>query len=163
MSPLAQTVVSIAAVLLIVNGIPGARTGHYGTARLLGVTARQFTIGIGPTLLRRRDARGTEWTLALLLVGGFVSFPGENDRTRAGSYATRPPLALMVIIAAGPAANLLMAFVVFAGLQLAQGRSALLPIVSQVLPSSAADVAGFKVGDRILTAGNSPIATFDDL
>lgn len=164
MSPLTQAVVSIAAVLLIGNALILAHElGHYGTARLLGVTARHFTIGIGPTLLRGRDARGTEWTLALLPVGGFVSFAGENDRTRAGSYAAQPPLVRMAIIAAGPAVNLLVAFVVFAGLQLAQGRSALLPIVTQVLPSSSAEIAGFKVGDRILTAGDAPVETFDDL
>ena len=84
MSPLTQAVVSIAAVLLIGNALILAHElGHYGTARLLGLTASRFTIGIGPTLICSRDARGTEWKLALLPVGGFVSFPGEHDRSKA--------------------------------------------------------------------------------
>ena len=164
MSPLTQAVVSIAAVLLIGNALILAHElGHYGTARLLGVTASRFTIGIGPTLVYRRDARGTEWKLALLPVGGFVSFPGEHDRSKAGSYAAQPPLIRMGIIAAGPAVNLLVAFIVFAGLQLVQGRSVLLPIVTRVIPHSAAAVAGFRVDDRILTAEGTPTEYFDDL
>ena len=101
--------------------------------------------------------------LALLPVGGFVSFPGEHDRSKAGSYAAQPPLIRMGIIAAGPAVNLLVAFIVFAGLQLVQGRSVLLPIVTRVIPHSAADVAGFRVDDRILTAEGTPTEYFDDL
>ena len=69
----------------------------------------------------------------------------------------------MGIIAAGPAVNLLVAFIVFAGLQLVQGRSVLLPIVTRVIPHSAADVAGFRVDDRILTAEGTPTEYFDDL
>ena len=149
MSPFTQAVVSIAAVLLIGNILIVAHElGHYGTARLLGLNAKRFTIGIGPTLFRRRDARGTEWTLALLPAGGFVSFPGERDRSTRGSYAARSPLTRMAIIAAGPAVNLFLAFLVFAGLLAVQGKPELLPIVSNVVPHSSADGAGFRVGDR---------------
>ena len=86
MSPLMQAVVSIAAVLLIGNALILAHElGHYGTARLLGVTASRFTIGIGPTLICIRDARGTAWKLALLPVGGFVLFLASTTEARRGA------------------------------------------------------------------------------
>ncbi len=86
MSPLTQAVVSIAAVLLIGNALILAHEpGHYGTARLLGVTASRFTIGIGPALICIRDAGGTEWKLALLPSAVSYFFLASTTEARRGA------------------------------------------------------------------------------
>ena len=155
---------SVAAVLLVGNVlIVCHELGHYLAARLAGVRVRSFAIGFGPTLARAVDRRGTVWRFSLLPIGGYVSFDGEQDPTTPGSYAGRPALTRMGIIAAGPAANLLVAITVFAIMFATSGEPAFLPVASSVVPGSAADRARFQVGDRIQAMGGQSVATFEDM
>ncbi len=152
MSTAISAAISIASVLLIGTLLIVAHElGHFGAARALGVTAR------------RVDRRGTEWTLALLPVGGYVGVAGETDSSAAGGYAAQPPLARMAIIVAGPVTNLLLAFIVFAGLLAIQGRPALLPVAAFIAPNSAAAQTGLTVGDRIVAVAGRASATFEEL
>ena len=137
--------------------------GHFIAARCLGVRVLRFTIGFGPVLARRIDSRGTVWTLSLLPLGGYVGFAGETDTAAAGSYAGKPPLARMAIIAAGPAANVAVAIAVFALLLALFGAPGFLPAASTVAPGSAADRAGFHTGDRVLSVEGKVIETFEDM
>ncbi len=171
--PVARSIAIVLAVgniLIVVHEL-----GHFLAARLAGVHARRFAIGIGPTLARITDRHGTEWSLALLPVGGFVSFHGErsvhherSDRSERStdeprSYAARPLLVRIAIIAAGPAANILAAIAVFAIMLATSGEPAFLPVADQITPGSAAEHAGFQPGDRIVTMNGLPIARFVDL
>jgi len=152
------------AVLLVGNLlIVCHEIGHFIAARCLGVRVLRFTIGFGPVLARRIDARGTVWTLSLLPVGGYVGFEGEHDAARPGSYAGKSPLARMTIIAAGPAANFGVAIAVFALLLALFGAPGFRPVVSTVVAGSAADRAGFHVGDRVLTMNGKRIETLEDM
>jgi membrane-associated protease RseP (regulator of RpoE activity) len=69
----------------------------------------------------------------------------------------------MVIIAAGPAANVGVAIAVFALLLALFGAPGFLPISSIVVPGSVADRVGFHAGDRVLTMDGKPIETFEDM
>lgn len=164
MPPVLSVVIAIAAVLLVGNLlIIGHELGHYAAARAVGVTARRFFIGFGPTLAQWMDHRGTEWSLALLPIGGYVAFQGEDHTGASRGYAARTSLVRMAIIAGGPATNLALAFVVFAGLLAVQGRSAFLSVATVVVPGSAADSAGIEPGDRIVAADGTPVTTIDGL
>lgn len=157
-------VVSIAAIMMIGNLLILAHElGHYIAARSVGLVAARFTIGLGPNLFRVTDRHGTLWSLSALPLGGFVSFAGERDRSRPGGYAALPPPARLAIIAAGPAANILVAIGLFAGILAAKGETSLLPVVSVVVPGSAADMAGLQVGDRVLAVDGTRTRTFSDL
>ena len=112
--------------------------------------ARSFALGFGPRLVEWTDRRGTVWSLSLLPMGGYVSFPGEQSATEEGGYLSRPPLARMVIIAAGPIANILVAIGIYAGIYTTQGMPIFLPVASSVVPDSLAALAGFLV---LVTAG----------
>ena len=154
----AATVLLIGPLLIVCHEL-----GHYLAARCLGVRVLRFSIGFGPVLARRTDARSTVWTLSLLPVGGYVGFEGEADAAQPGSYAGKPPLARMAIIAAGPAANVGLAIVVFAVMLGLFGAAGFLPVASTVTAGSAADRAGFRVGDRVLTMDGKRIGAFEDL
>jgi regulator of sigma E protease len=67
------------------------------------------------------------------------------------------------IVAAGPIANFILAILLFAGLFATFGRSVTPAIVGEVLPGSAAEAAGFKAGDRILSVDGRQIQWFSDL
>jgi len=92
-----------------------------------------------------------------------VGFAGEKDADQRGSYAGKPPLIRMAVIAAGPAANILVAVAVFTVMLLAFGRPGFLPMADTIVPGSAAEHAGIEVGDRIVTMDGQPIATFEDM
>jgi len=136
--------------------------GHYIVARYFGVQAQSFTVGFGPRLARLTDRRGTVWSLRLLPLGGCVSLAGERDGAPEG-YAARPVLARMAIVAAGPAANLIIAVAVFAAMLATFGQPGFLPVCDTVAAGSAAEQAGFQVADRVLTMDAVPIAAFEDM
>jgi regulator of sigma E protease len=164
MLQLLPVVRSIAALLLVGNLLIIAHEGgHYLAARFLGVRTSRFVIGFGPTLWQARDRHGTAWSLALLPIGGFVGFADGSDADNRGSYAERPPIQRMAIIAAGPFANILAAIAVFAVMFATAGMPAFLPTASTVVPGTAAARAGFQPGDRILDLNGTPVTTFDDL
>ncbi len=157
-------VMSVAAILMIGNVlIICHELGHYLAARANGLVAERFTIGVGPNLFRLKDHRGTVWSLSTLPVGGFVAFAGERDRSRAGGYAALRPTARMMIILAGPAANMLVAIGLYACILAGRGETTLLPIATTIVAGSPAARAGLEQGDLIVAADGAPIVTFADL
>ena len=161
MTHLLPAVRSVAAVLLVGNFliICHELLGHYLAARLLGVPASRVAIGFGPAIARAVDRRGTRWSLSLLPLGGYVSFQGVNEQ----SFAARATLVRAAIIAAGPAANLVVAVAVFAVMLATSGEPAVLPFASSVAPGSPAERAGFQRGDRIRAMGDTRVAVFEDM
>ena len=101
--------------------------GHYGVGRLFGVGADSFSIGFGPEIAGWTDKRGTRWKLGLLPLGGYVRFTGDADATsRPGaeplseeqqkkSFHLKPVWQRFLIVLAGPAANFVIAILIFAG------------------------------------------------
>src|SRR5258708_38513838 len=92
--------------------------GHYAVAKLCGVRVEVFSLGFGKRLLgfKRGD---TDYRLSLLPLGGYVKMAGENpmeSRTGdPGEFTSHPRWQRFLIAIARPAMNILLAFVVFAG------------------------------------------------
>src|ERR1700733_4384528 len=53
--------------------------GHYLVGRWCGVRIEAFSLGFGPELLARVDAKGTRWRIALFPIGGYVKFLGDAN------------------------------------------------------------------------------------
>ena len=152
--------------------------GHFLVGRWCGVKVDAFSLGFGPELLHYVDRKGTRWRLALLPLGGYVKFHGDangasvpDDRTLAAMPAGERSVTLFgqnvakraAIVAAGPIANFLVAIVVLAGLFHFSGQAFLDPQVGSVLADSAAQAAGFRVGDRLVAIDGRPVASFEDM
>ena len=164
MAHIFPVIISIAGLFFLANSLIFAHEfGHLWMARLMGVTARRFALGFGPRVVEWTDRRGTVWSFSMLPIGGFVSFPGEHDASTKGGYLSRPPLARMAIIAAGPLANILVAIAIYSGIFMIQGMPVFTPIASSMLPGSPAAQAGFRPGDRIVAVDNTKITDFDGL
>ena len=164
MSQIFPIIISIAGLYFIANSLILAHEfGHYAIARVTGITARRFALGVGPRVFEWTDRRGTVWSLSMLPMGGYVAFPGEHDSKEKGGYLSRSPQARMAIIAAGPVANILVAIAIYAGIYMVQGMPIFLPVASSILPETPAAIAGFHAGDRILAVDHRPVATFDAL
>jgi regulator of sigma E protease len=149
--------------------------GHYMVARLLKIPAEAFSIGFGRELFGWTDKQGTRWKVAWLPLGGYVRFVG--DMTPAGNpaeldsippelrhraFQLRPVWQRFLVVLAGPAANFLLAILIFVAFFSFAGT----PrdnVVGDVVPKSAAAAAGIEAGDRILSIAGRPTPTFDDV
>ena len=148
--------------------------GHYLAARWRRVHVEAFSIGFGPRLFGWTDRVGTEWKLSLLPLGGYVKLHGagrpedvsEEDRAsyQAGRTLFEKSVASRaIVVAAGPAANLVLAVVLFAGLFALVGRPVARSVVSTLVPGGAAEAAGLHVGDHIQSIDGRPTPHFEDL
>ena len=104
---------------------------------------------------------GTEYTLNWLPVGGFTRMLGEEDPTASDSFAAAPKRWRFAVLAAGPAMNVALAFVIFVAMFMsgAPEPKDVAVAIGTVQPGSPADSAGLKPGDIILSASGQPITS----
>lgn len=152
--------------------------GHYLVARWNGVAIDAFSIGFGPELFGWTDKHGTRWRISAIPLGGYVRFTGDMnaasvpDPDAAGKYdaetakrlfANKSVWQRMAIVVAGPAANVIFAFLILYVMLIGYGRLTLDPVIDGVLPESAAAVAGFEAGDRVLSIDGFKVRGFEDI
>ena len=142
--------------------------GHFLVAKWLGVRVVSFSIGMGPRLFGFRRG-GTDYRVSILPLGGFVRMAGDTPEAedRAGApdeFLSKPWWARALITAAGPIANLVFALLVNIAVFLGgiEGRD-LSTRVSKVEPASAAERAGLKPHDQIVSFGGRPARTLSEL
>jgi regulator of sigma E protease len=173
--PLAGFIRSVAAFVVVLGVLVFFHElGHYLAARWRGVHVETFSIGFGPTIKSWTDRRGTVWKLAWLPLGGYVKMHGQerpqdvSDDVRATwipgqTFHGKSVLSRAIVVAAGPFANFLLAMVMFAALFIAIGKPVTVPVIGDVIASSAASRAGLIANDRIVSIAGEPINTFEDL
>ncbi len=143
--------------------------GHFLAARLFRIRVRVFSIGFGARIWGF-ERGGTEYRLAMVPLGGYVAFSGidaSNPTGDAGDFITRPRWQRMVVLLAGPAANVvlsivLIAVVLVAGTELA-GPRGLSTEIGAVAPESAAFEAGLRAGDTILRLGEEDVSDWREV
>lgn len=142
--------------------------GHYFVARLCGVKVLRFSVGFGTPLWSKRFGRDqTEWAIAAFPLGGYVKMLDERegpvDPSELNRAFNRQSVARrFAVVVAGPAANFLLAIVVYSILFL-HGVPGLRPVVADALPGTPAAAAQLRAGDVIEKVGNAPVATWQDL
>ena len=150
--------------------------GHYLVGRWCGVKIDAFSLGFGPELWARVDSRGTRWRVGALPLGGYVKFHGDANVASVADGAEADPsvdrrLTLAgqplrnraAIVAAGPIANFLLAFVIFTGMFMAFGRVEHVARIGRVEANSPAAAAGFQAGDVVKSINGQPIDSFEAL
>ncbi len=143
--------------------------GHYSVARWCGVKVLRFSIGFGkPLLTWRVGPDRTEWSLSPIPLGGYVKMldereDGSVDPKEAHRAFNRQSLARRsAIVVAGPAANFLLAIVLY-GVLAMSGLEEPAPVLGNPPAGSVAHAAGISDGDRVLAIDGEPVATFNDL
>jgi len=152
--------------------------GHFIVGRMCGVGVSAFSIGFGPELCGFNDRYGTRWRISAIPLGGYVKFYGDQNAAslpdeaemakmtpeeRRKSLPAQPLWARALIVAAGPAANFVLAIVIFAATTFIYGKATLTPRVEGVEEASVAAAAGFRGGDLVLRIDGQPIEGFSDL
>ncbi|MEM8661696.1 MAG: RIP metalloprotease RseP [Pseudomonadota bacterium] len=141
--------------------------GHFWVARRCGVKVLRFSIGFGPALYTWRDKLDTEYCIAAIPLGGYVKMlderEGEVDSDELEQAFNRKPVSQRIaVVAAGPAANFLLAILVYWGLFLS-GESGFAPVVGEVEVGSVADVAGLEAGQEIVAVDGEETPTWQAL
>ncbi|MFT4190261.1 MAG: RIP metalloprotease RseP [Comamonas sp.] len=152
--------------------------GHYRVAVACNVRVLRFAIGFGRPILRwkaRRPRAGqdTEFVIGLLPLGGYVRMLDEREapvapEERARAFNNQPLKARAAIVAAGPAANLLLAVLLYAVVSW-YGVDEARPIIAPPVAGSLAEQAGLRAGDEVVAAyaagGDEelPVQSFDEL
>jgi regulator of sigma E protease len=164
--------VAIAAFIVAVGVLVTVHElGHYWAARLCDVRVMRFSVGMGrPLWLRRFGRDQTEWVIAAFPIGGYVKLADERDGSvepfasaeeKARAHNNKTVWQRIFISAAGPAANLILAALLYWVLMVA-GMPATKPYVAQAVPNTAAEKAGFQEFERIVRIGGREIATWHD-
>ncbi len=160
--------VLILSVIVVIHEL-----GHLISAKYFNVYCKEFSIGMGPVLYKKQF-RETAFAIRALPIGGFVSMAGEEgvddenipfERTIKGIRWWQQ----IIVMAAGAIMNILLAWILFIAVTMAQGRISLPaePIINGFSENSAAQEAGFQIGDRITAISSegetTTIDSFDDI
>jgi len=141
--------------------------GHFWVARRCGVKVLKFSIGFGKAVKTWVGKDGVEYVIAPIPLGGYVRMLGQEDTSVADaeavpaeeqekSFASKSVWQRMAISAAGPAANFLLAVVIFWIINIAFGTSGVAPVISSVTEGSVAERAGLVPGDEIIAIDGEP-------
>ncbi len=143
--------------------------GHFLVARLFKIGVPVFALGFGPKLFGFQYG-GTEYRLCAVPLGGYVKLAGESAQDELGegippesSFSLRPPWQRILVVAAGPVFNFMLAVFIYWGLFWAHGQQELLPVVGQVLEDSPAQVADLRDGDMVLNINGQDIRYWSEL
>lgn len=138
--------------------------GHFWAARRAGVTVEEFGLGFPPKLFSWKDKKGTEWTVNLIPLGGFVRMQGENgdDGLKPGSFGLARPSARLLTLAGGVLMNTLMAVLLYTAAAMggsptvldtpelaAQAQDRAITIIEVAPGAPAEGVEGIEVGARV--------------
>ena len=142
--------------------------GHFAVAKAVGMRVERFALFFPPLLFKVRRGE-TEYGIGAIPLGGYVRISGMNPHeelppdVQPRAYFRQPPWKRIVVIAAGPAMNILVAFLILWGLYWANGTAqATSTVAKQGLAPPASAV--LRPGDRIVAVdghGGSPQAIHD--
>ena len=136
--------------------------GHFIMARLCGVGVKEFAIGMGPRLFGWTSKKyGTRYGVRAFPIGGFVSMVGEDEESdEDNAFCNRPIWKRMAIVLAGPAMNILLAFILMIVIVFSQ--TALASTTIAQFSEGATSTEYLQVGDKIVTVGRVPVFTGND-
>lgn len=162
-------------VLIYVSALIGAflilvtvhELGHYVVARKLGVQVQRFSIGLGPIVWSHTTKDDVEFALSAIPLGGYISMMDTRTQDVPAhlehkAFDKVAPWRQISIAAAGPLANLLLAFVLF-WIVMFNGIQVALPYVGQVSEQSLAHEAGLRGGEEVVAIDGEPVAQWMDL
>lgn len=145
--------------------------GHYWVARLCGVKVLRFSLGFGkPLYMKQFTPGGTEWVVAAFPLGGYVKMLGEQGDQGEPIATADLPYAFnrksvwqrILIVAAGPFANFLLAIAIYWGL-FVYGMPGHRPLLDAPVAQTAAAAAGITRWDVIEQIDNEPVQTWEDV
>lgn len=145
--------------------------GHFQVARWCNVKVLRFSLGFGKPIFRRHFGTDkTEFVVSILPLGGYVKMldehellPGSLTETELSRAFNRQSVwKRIAIVAAGPAANLLLAILLY-WLLFMQGVPGMKPLLGEIPAATPAAQAELHQHDLITAIDDKPVASWADV
>jgi membrane-associated protease RseP (regulator of RpoE activity) len=136
--------------------------GHYITARRFGMRISEFFVGFGKKIWSVQRGE-TEFGVKAIPAGGYCKIEGmsPNDQMPEGqeerAFYKASSAKKLVVLSAGSILHFVIGFVLLFTLFAGIGTNQVLPVISEVVPDSAAQAAGIQVGDEILSINGKKV------
>lgn len=163
--------------------------GHFIAAKLTGMRAEVFSIGMGPRIIGYHKSTGitfgkmpegfdpgdnTEYRLSILPIGGYVKIAGMIDESMDKDFIGKEPqpyefrsknaLKKTFVLSAGVIMNFLLAIIIFGSLSFFMGQSVLkTTLIGWVEPKSISETIGLMPGDKIISINKNKIQSWNDV
>ncbi len=136
--------------------------GHYITARKFGMRISEFFVGFGKRIWSVQRGE-TEFGVKAIPAGGYCKIEGmapndempEGEEDRAFYKASSGKK--LIVLGAGSFLHFVLGFVLLFTLFAGIGTNQVLPVISEVVPNSAAQAAGIQAGDEILAINGTKV------
>jgi len=136
--------------------------GHFAAAKAVGMRVERFALFFPPLIFRwRKPGSETEYGIGAVPLGGYVKITGMNPaeeippEVEHRAYYRQKVWKRIVVIAAGPLVNIVLAFLILFVLFAVRPQQLGQPVVERVEPKSPA-AAALQEGDRILSVDGQP-------
>ncbi len=136
--------------------------GHFAAAKAVGMRVERFALFFPPLIFKwRKQGSETEYAIGAIPLGGYVKISGMNPTEELPpgqehrAYYRQKVWKRIVVIAAGPAVNIVLAFLILFVLFGVRPQQLPQPVVETVQEKSAA-VGVLAPGDRILSVDGQP-------
>jgi len=142
--------------------------GHFLVARLFGVGVEKFSLGFGPRIFGRTVGM-TDYRISAVPLGGYVKMVGDEPDAEIDpdlipySFTHKHVFKRILIVAAGPFFNLLLAVLIYAAFFFFIGTEDIRPVINHVVARSPADVEGVQAGDRVTAIDGVTVASWSDI
>jgi regulator of sigma E protease len=142
--------------------------GHFLVARLFGVGVEKFSLGFGPRLFGKTVGI-TDYRISAIPLGGYVKMVGDepdaelDEKMIPYSFTHKHVFKKIMIVAAGPFFNLLLAVIIYTGFFTFIGTEDIRPVVNHVVAESPAARVGLKAGDLIAAIDGQTVAAWGDI
>ena len=153
---------AVSAIIVFCLLILSHEFGHFIMARLNGVYVHDFSLGMGPKLLRYKG-KETQYNLRLFPIGGHCLMMGEDEESSDERAFNRKKVwQRILIIAGGPAMNVVAAVLIFIFTFMVLGEPQPNTRI-EVMPDRAAQEAGMMSGDLIVEISGQPVHIWSDI
>lgn len=142
--------------------------GHFLVARLFGVGVERFSLGFGPKLVGRTIGI-TDYRISAIPLGGYVKMVGEEPDAEVDpadipiSFTHKHVFKRILIVAAGPVFNMLLAVIIFFVIFQISGLLILKPVIGEVKKETPAHRGGLEKNDQILDIDGLAVESWGDM
>src|SRR5215216_4681898 len=167
-------IVAIAFIFILGSAVVLHEFGHFIVAKLFKIRVETFSFGFGPRLFGKKWGH-TDYRVSAIPLGGYVKLGGDESNAPlegAGAadippeemYNLRPRWQRVLVALAGPIMNILTALAIpFAAAFMYGVPATPSPVVYYVDRGGAADQAGLKPGDRIVSFNGNQNPSWDTI